>query len=113
MIWILKCDTDSGNSIPKHRTHLCLLEATQHYTTMVIQVEEMKAFLTQVCGSSGKGPRSSTHDRTDKNTQNHAAEAYSAEFGDKSFRGEAGEGNNNPQVFILGGSVRYISVPQC
>ena len=44
--------------------------------TMVIQIQEMKAFLAQVAGSSSKGPSSLTHDRADRNTQIPAAEEY-------------------------------------
>ena len=72
-----------------------------------MQVKEMKAFLAQFVGSSGKGPRSLTHDRTDRNTQIHTTEGYTAEFVDRSARQQAREENNNPQGFVLSSDVRH------
>ena len=74
---------------------------------MVIQAEEIKAFLGQVVGSSGKGPSSLIHCRTDRNTQICTAKAYAAGFVDKSARQEVKEEINNPQVFIPGSDVRH------
>ena len=73
---------------------------------MVIQAEE-KTFLAQVAVSSGKGPDSFTHYRTDKKTQTHAAKVCGGEFVDKSARQEAREEKNNPQVYALGSGMRH------
>ena len=73
----------------------------------MIQVEEMKAFLAQVVGSSSKGPSSLTCCRTDRNTQLYTAKAFAVKFADKSARQEASHQNNNAQVFVLGNGVRH------
>ena len=74
--------------------------------TMVIQVEEMKTFLTQITGSNGKGQRSLIFDRTYRNMQTYAAKAYAAECVDMSARQQAREENNH-QKFVLDSGARH------
>ena len=66
----------------------------------------MKAFLGQATRSSGNGPSSLTHYKTDTNTHISAAKTYALENVDKNARQEPREDNNNSQVFVLGSGVR-------
>ena len=65
-------------------TQLWLVEAAHDDTsTMLIQIQEFKSFLTQVTSSSGKAPCSLTCKRASRATHICTAKTYSAVFSNK------------------------------
>ena len=100
-----------GNSLLKCHMQLWLLEAAHHgASTMLTQIHKFNSFLAQVTSSSGKGPCSLTHDRTNRDTQICTAKAYMAPFSNKHACSEAIEENANLQVFVLSGGARHRHV---
>ena len=64
---------ESGNSTLKRCTQLWLLEAAHDDTsTMITQIHELEAFLSQQTASSGRGPCSQSCGRADIEIQMHA-----------------------------------------
>ena len=90
---------------------LWLLEAAYNDTsTMLTQMHEFKSFLTQQTSSSGRGPCSLTHERSDIATQIHAAKVYTTEFNNTNACSAALQENANPQVFVSSSSTRHRPV---
>ena len=101
---------DSGNSTLKRHTQLWLLEAACDDTsTMLTQIHEVKAFLSQQTVSSGRGPCSQSHGRADIEIQMRAARAYAAEFNNKAHSVALHE-NTNPDIFIPSSGARHRPV---
>ena len=77
---------------------------------MFTQIHEFNSFLNQVTSSSGKGPCSITHNRTNRATQICAARVYMAEFSNECAHSKAIEENTNPEVFVPSGGARHRPV---
>ena len=102
---------ESGNFTLKRCTQLWLLEAVHVDTlTMITQIHELQAFLSQQTASSGRGPCSQSRGRADIEIQMHAARAYAAEFNNNEARSAALHENTNPDIFIPSSGARHRPV---
>ena len=71
--------TGSGNSTLNTECSYCCWKLHEMIITIVIQIKEMKSFLSQVAGSGGDRSTLLTCDKTDTNIQTHVAKAYAVE----------------------------------
>ena len=95
----------------KRHTQLWLLEASQDDTsTMITQIHELEAFLSQQTASSGRGPCSQSCGRADIDIQMCAARVYAAEFNNEEARSTALHESTNPDVFIPSSGERHRPV---
>ena len=79
-------------------------------STMLTQIHEVKAFLTQQTASSGRGPCSQSHDRANIEIQMRVARAYVPEFNNNEACSMALHENTNPEIFIPSSGVRHRPV---
>ena len=92
-------------------TQLWLLEAACNDTsTMLTQIHEVKAFLSQQTASSGRGPCSQSCGRANIEIQMCAARAYAAEFNNNEAHSMALHENTNPDIFIPSSGARHRPV---
>ena len=77
---------------------------------MLTQIHKVKSFLTQQTASNNRGPCSLSCDRTDIDTQLHAARAYATEFNNNEAHSAALHENTNPQIFIPSSGARHRPV---
>ena len=102
---------ESGNSTLKWHTQLWLLEAARNDTsTMLTQINELKAFLSQQTASSGRGPCSQSRGRADIEIQMRVARVYAAEFNNNKARSATLHENTNPDIFIPSSGARHRPV---
>ena len=79
-------------------------------STMLTQIHELKAFLSQQTASSGRGPCSQSCSRAGIEIQMHAARAYAAEFNNNEACSTALHENTNPDIFIPSSGARHRPV---
>ena len=102
---------ESGNSTLKRCTQLWFLEAAyDDMSTMITQIHELEAFLSQQTASSGRGPCSQSCGRADIDIQMCVARAYVAEFNNKEAHSAALQESTNPDIFIPSSGTRHRPV---
>ena len=79
-------------------------------STMLIQIQELKAFLSQQTASNGRSPCSQNHGRANIEIQMRVARAYVAEFNNNEARSAALHENTNPDIFIPSSGARHRPV---
>ena len=79
-------------------------------STMLTQIHELKAFLSQQTTSSGRGPCSQIHGRADIEIQMHAGRVYEAEFNNNKACSATLHENTNPDIFIPSSGARHRPV---